>query len=83
MLTLKNITPANLAEIAPEFGSTTDVRRYFGIKKGTLYNLYNSGKVRGKLLRVTGDFKGVRIWDMASIRGYIDSQKDTLLDLAS
>jgi len=76
MLTIAEIKPANIGEIKPEFGTTGDVRKYYGIKKGTLYNLHNLGKVRGKLLRVTGEFKGVRLWDMSSVRDLINSQSD-------
>jgi hypothetical protein len=77
-LTVADIRPAKIGPIAPEFGTSDDVRKYFGIKKGTLYNLHKAGRVRGKVLRVTGEFKGVRIWDMASIRAFIESQENEL-----
>ena len=60
----------------PEFGTSADVRRHFGIKRGTLYNLFNQRKIRGKCLRVTGEFKGVRLWDMGSIRNFIRDEPD-------
>ena len=60
--------------VMPEFGRTPDVERYFGIKKGTLYNLLEQGKIRGVVLRPSGHMKGVRLWDMLSIRDYIYSQ---------
>jgi hypothetical protein len=81
--TFANIEPANIGEIKPEFGTSDDVRKYFGIKKGTLYNLHKCGKVRGKVLRVTGEFKGVRIWDMGSVRAFIHSQSDKSLALSA
>jgi len=59
-----------------EFGRTPDVKRMFGIKKGHLYNLHGRGKIRGVTLRQKGHLKGVRLWDMASIREYIHSQMD-------
>ena len=62
--------------VMPEFGRTPDVERCFGIKKGTLYNLLEQGKIRGVVLRPSGHMKGVRLWDMASIRDYIYSQMD-------
>lgn len=74
--TFAAIETANIGEIKPEFGTSDDVRKYYGIKKGTLYNLHKLGKVRGKVLRVTGEFKGVRLWDMSSIRALINSQSD-------
>ena len=76
MTTIEEIKPANIGEIRPEFGTSDDVRKYYGIKKGTLYNLHKLRKVRGKVLRVTGQFKGVRLWDMGSIRDYIQSIDD-------
>ena len=68
------LEPANLAISSPEFLTTTDVQKYFGIRKGSLYNLAKLGKVSGKALRITGQFKGVRIWSVDSIRSFIDSQ---------
>ena len=70
-LTTQPIQVGNFDGLLPEFGRTEDVQRHFGIKKGTLYNLHKQRKVRGKFLRVTGEFKGVRLWDMASIRDFI------------
>ena len=81
--TAQPIKPAIFIGIKPEFGTSDDVRRHFGIKKGTLYNLHKGGKIRGKSLRVTGTFKGVRLWDLESIRGFILSQNDESLDLAA
>ena len=66
----------NFSGVSAEFGRTPDVERIFGIKKGTLYNLHDQGKVRGVILRQNGHLKGVRLWDMASIRNFIYSQMD-------
>ena len=77
MMTSVKIKPASIDDtIKPEFGTSDDVRKYFGIKKGTLYNLLKSKRVRGKVLRVTGQFKGVRLWDLSSVRACILSQDD-------
>ena len=75
-LTSQPIQAGNFTGVLPEFGRAEDVRRHFGIKKGTLYNLLKQRKVRGRVLRVTGEFKGVRLWDMASVRAFIHSQND-------
>ena len=72
------VAPAAIGTFNPEFLTTEDVRKYFGIKKGTLYNLAKFGKVRGKMLRATGKFKGVRLWSAESIRSFINSQPDNL-----
>ena len=75
-LTTSPVKPGDFTEVMPEFGRTPDVEKYFGIKKGTLYNLYQGGKIHGVSLRLTGHTKGARLWDMASIRAYIHSQRD-------
>jgi hypothetical protein len=36
LTTFAEIKPANIGNIFPEFGTSEDVRKYFGIKKGTL-----------------------------------------------
>ena len=68
------VEPGNFAGVLPEFGRTEDVQRIFGLKRGTLYNLHKHGKVRGVLLRVAGQKSGVRLWHMAGISAYINSQ---------
>jgi hypothetical protein len=73
-LTTEVVQAGNFTGIVPEFGRTADVARHFGIKRGTLYNLLDGRKVRGVVLRVKGKQKGVRLWDMQSIRDYIRSQ---------
>jgi hypothetical protein len=73
-LTTNPVESGDFTEAMPEFGRTPDVERYFGIKKGTLYNLLEQGKVRGVVLRPSGQMKGVRLWDLASIRSYIYSE---------
>ena len=73
-LTTNPVEPGDFTEVMPEFGRTPDVEKYFGIKKGTLYNLLGQGKVHGVVIRTSGQTKGVRLWDLASIRGYIYSE---------
>lgn len=80
MLTIEEIKPANIGEIRPEFGNTKQVEKHFGIKRGTLYNLHSDRKVDGKVLRVRGKVKGIRLWNMDSIRRFINSQADSFED---
>lgn len=70
---IKNATPTFLRLSQ---GRTPDVERYFGIKKGTLYNLHDQGKIKGVVLRKAGSLKGVRLWHMASVREYIFTQME-------
>ncbi len=59
-----------------EFGRVADVTRLFGLRRGTLYALLRTGKVRGVLLRVQGRKSGVRLFDMASVREFIRAEMD-------
>jgi hypothetical protein len=63
-----------------EWGRTKDVELTFGIKRGTLYNLHADKQIQGKELRARGKLKGVRIWNMDSIRRFIESQSDDLTE---
>jgi len=63
-----------IANTGPEFLRTEAVRSLFGIKRGTLYNLFKQNLVKGALLRQRGNITGVRVWDANSIRNYIHSQ---------
>lgn len=70
------VRPATPSDFNPEFLRTEDVRKIFGIKRGTLYGLAQLGKVKGVLLRIRGNQSGVRLWSVDSIRAYIRSQMD-------
>lgn len=73
IFSLTEVTPNSIGRSQQEFGSSEDVRRCFGIKKGTLYNLQKFKKVRSISVPVTGKSKGVRLWDFQSIRNYINT----------
>ena len=75
-LTTAPVEAGDFTEVMPEFGRTPDVERYFGIKKGTLYNLHDQCKIKGVVLRRAGSLKGVRLWHMASVREYIFTQME-------
>jgi hypothetical protein len=76
MTTIEKVEPGNFAGVVPEFGRTADVQRLFGLKRGTLYNLLQDGKVRGVILRVRGQKSGVRLWHIDSIRTLIHSKME-------
>jgi hypothetical protein len=73
-MTTESVQPGNFSGATAEFGRTADCNRQFGIKRGSLYNLHNDGKIKGCLLRVRGQKSGVRLWDMESVRTYIRNQ---------
>jgi len=75
---MESVQAGDFSRVCPEWGRTDDVQRVFGIKRGTLYNLHTDRHVKGKVLRVRGQLKGVRLWDMDSIRRFIEAQSDCL-----
>jgi hypothetical protein len=71
IFTVAPVEPGNFGQVLPEFGRHGDVRRIFGIKRGTLYTLTNAGLVRSVSLRRPGQKFSCRLWQMASIRNYL------------
>ncbi len=74
-LTTDPVRPAEVDRLKPEFARTRDVEATRGLKRGTIYNLFADGKIRGYLLRVKGQKSGVRLWDLQSIDDFIRSQQ--------
>ena len=77
--TLEEIKPGDFDSarqpfLTPEFLRTEDVRKVFGIRRGSLYGLAKLGRVKSCLLRIRGNRLGVRLWSVDSIRSYIASQ---------
>src|SRR5262245_20611277 len=72
--TNQTVQTVNSHGITPLFGRTKTVELIYGLRRGTLYNLQAQGKVRSVLLKVNGKKSGVRLWDLASIADFIESQ---------
>lgn len=72
--TTEPVEPGSTSQVAAEFLRTDDVRKVFGIRRGSLYGLAKLGKVKSCLLRIRGNRLGVRLWSVDSIRAYIQSQ---------
>jgi hypothetical protein len=68
------VAPGNTAGQQAEFGRIADVTRLYGLRRGTIYNLLQSGKIRGCLLRVRGQKSGVRLIDLSSVRTLCNQQ---------
>jgi len=60
------------SQALPEFGRWRDVERLFGIKRGTLYNLINEGKIKSVMLRRKGNIHGCRLIHLASVSQYLN-----------
>jgi helix-turn-helix protein len=69
--TTEPVRAGDCSQAFPEFGRVADVQKIFGLKRGTLYNLLKSGRIRGCVLRVKGRKAGVRLIDLASVRAFI------------
>jgi hypothetical protein len=67
------VQAGNCGGILPEFGRTDDVKRLFGIPRGSLYNLYKRGEVRSVLWRIEGSKSGIRLWFLPGIRDKLKS----------
>ncbi len=80
--TTEPVESGNFTGIAPEFGRLADVQKHYGLKRGTIYNLLNDGKIRGCLLRVRGNKSGVRLIEMASVRDCIRANMATEKEVA-
>jgi hypothetical protein len=59
--------------VLPEFGRWQDVQRWFGIKRGTLYNLVADGKVKAIPLRRKGNKHGCTLFYLPGISAYLHS----------
>lgn len=71
-----NATPdAKNAE--PEFLRAADVFERYRIKRGMLYRMIESGKVRSIVLRERGKARGARLVVHDSLRAYIFSHEVT------
>lgn len=68
------VKPGDFTGVLPEWGRSPDVDRQMGIGRATLYVLHKQGKIRGCVLRARGKKSGLRLWDMQSIRDYIQSE---------
>ena len=51
-----------------EYGRFHDLKRVFGIPRSTAYLLLNQGKIRSRIVRVTGSRCGLRLIDFGSVR---------------
>jgi hypothetical protein len=73
-LTFAPVEPGQL--VVPEFLDVDQVRGYFGLKQSLLYRLLAENKIRGVSIRQRGKTRGRRLFDVESIRRYLNSQVD-------
>ena len=57
-----------------EWGNTEKVFEVFGLRKGMLYKLADTGQIRSTLVKTEqGNKKGTRLFDMDSIRELLEA----------
>ena len=67
------IGPAAGVPPGPEFGDHRAVRNQFGLSRSHLYALLAEGKIRSACIRRKGAARGRRIFDLASIRRFVEA----------
>ena len=67
------VQAGSTASMACEFCRIDDLRRPFGIRRGTAYGLIRDGKIRSISLRKPGHKLGVRLVHVASVRAYLSA----------
>ena len=73
---MSNFSPPALGQSAvgaAEFCRIDDLKRLFGLRRGTAYNLIRDGKVRSISLRKPGHKLGVRLVHVASVRAHLEA----------
>jgi hypothetical protein len=73
-LTDSPVEPGNFT--TPEFLDVNQVRQYFGLKQSFLYRLLAENKIRAVLIRRRSKTRGRRLFDVASIRAFLNAQVD-------
>jgi hypothetical protein len=68
--------PIEASEIDPEFVDVYGLRRLFGIKRSLAYQLLADGLIRGVSLRRRNAVRGKRLFQVDSVRVYLNSQMD-------
>ena len=67
------IGPAAGVSLGPEFGDHRVVRNLFGLSRSHLYALLAEGKIRSACIRRQGAARGRRIFDLASVRRFVEA----------
>ena len=66
------VSPANDAE----FVDAPGLQSLFSIKRSLAYSLLGDGLIKGVSLRRRGRLRGKRLFDVASVRAYLESQME-------
>ncbi len=72
---IQHIQPAEVIS-KPEFGDHRTCRALFNISRSSLYELVEEGRIRSISVRKRGNTRGRRLFDLESIRAYLNSLAD-------
>jgi hypothetical protein len=67
---------ARASHVDPEFVDIPGLEARWGIKRSLAYQLLSDGKIRGVSLRRKGRLRGKRLFDVASVRAFLNSQME-------
>lgn len=65
-------TPHNTLSVTPEFANSDMMELMFGIKRSLAYQLAEKRLVRSVSIVGVGKERGKRLWDVASVRAYLN-----------
>jgi hypothetical protein len=65
------ISTGDSNNVMPRWGRWRDVQRLYGVKRGTLYNLTATGKIKSVSIRREGNVHGCRLFFLPSIDAYL------------
>jgi hypothetical protein len=67
----------------PEFADSKQVKLLFGLSRSHVYSLLQQGLIRSACLRRKGASRGRRLFDVSSIRSFIDAHVEPRNDHGS
>jgi len=72
----RTTTTATASIMEPEFVDLDGLRRGFGIKRSLAYQLLADGLIKGVSLRRRNRVRGKRLFQVDSVRAYLNSQME-------
>jgi hypothetical protein len=77
----KTIAPVTASPVNDaEFCDSPGAFARFGLRRSLLYELHTRGLIMGVSLRRRGAARGKRLWSIDSIRSYLASQMDSVIE---
>ena len=74
---LTTVAPITVSRVNDaEFVDAPGLQSLFSIKRSLAYSLLGDGLIKGVSLRRRGRLRGKRLFDVASVRAYLESQME-------